>query len=83
VERSGTPGEGQDNDQPAKAGDRAMIFVGWSMKRIIRRLVFHRIADPKGNFCRPPSRANDLLLISTWGSAALHPRLYAIAGFAG
>ena len=27
-------GEGRNHDQPAKAGDRAIIFGGWFMKEI-------------------------------------------------
>src|SRR5438034_7749557 len=33
--------------------------------------------------CRPLLRATHLLLTTTWGSAALHPRLYAVACCAG
>src|ERR1700738_2355619 len=37
----------------------------------------------KASLCRPLSRAQHVLLIRTWGSAALHPRLYAVACSAG
>jgi len=37
----------------------------------------------RGRLCRPLRGLDDLLVLRTWGSATLHPRLYAVAGSAG
>jgi hypothetical protein len=71
VERSGTPGSiGIREYEPARAGGR----------------VQSRSIDDGNDLNKPLSpvpRAYTLSGLGSWGSATLHPRLYAFARFAG
>src|SRR5207302_7205250 len=61
---------GRTYSEPANAGDRGGIFEALNLSR-------------SQTLCRPLTRATDSFLTCTWGSASLHPRLYAFACFAG
>src|SRR5262245_55448972 len=52
-------------------------FAGWDDKPL--SYLGFRCAPPQALFCRPRSRAGMINPCRTWGSAALHPRLYSAA----
>ena len=56
--------------EPADAGDKGGVFEALNLSR-------------SQMLCRPLMWATDSFLICTWGSALLHPRLYAFACSAG
>ncbi|HEY8188469.1 MAG TPA: hypothetical protein VIF64_20535 [Pyrinomonadaceae bacterium] len=73
VERSGTPGHvTKQKCEPAKAGDSFRFNVS----EFINSLTWNGTVD-RSAVCLV------LIFPITWGSAALHPRLYALARYRG
>jgi len=93
VERSGTPGIWRNHTSSPRSGRQLFVirhfmiieigpiaaarFAGWDDKSL--SYLGFRCAPPQALFCRPRSRAGMINPFLTWGSAALHPRLYSAA----
>jgi hypothetical protein len=82
VERSGTPGSVEMRNEPAKRAAAASLWV--CRYRLTNCYLIAGQSALSGRVVLSPvSRAQLSCLFGSWGSAPLHPRLYAAARFAG